>query len=387
MPDPAFANQLLERLVDDLADARTSAHDAAGPADQAKELPVNPEIAVRLPLPWGLPRETVERPSRSQWRSRRSYPQLIAAALLVFLIGAGALISGQLQRGPEEPRAIPAAVWQEDQDGLSGPTAETLFAASIDPDDISAAGQQLEWNKALLSYMEIEPGVTYNTDHPAFFCCHGLAVYQIIDGRLTIETDGPVQIFRAGATSPESAGFGVPVELHTGDTAITEMSEPPADITNASSAMTFYLAGYVYKLDSPEPPGACCWPEGYQDAELAWAQTFTPSVETAGPVSLSLEKIVFAPGATFEFDSASSQVLLGAVPSGRLQTRFLNADGSEEDIFMMDRIGPTVFDMVSLFAGTAVRFINSTDEPVTLYLFRFDPPRATEFPPGSWGQG
>jgi hypothetical protein len=99
-------------------------------------------------------------------------------------------------------------------------------------------------------------------------------------------------------------------------------------------------------------------------------------VETTGPVGVSLERIVFDPGATFEFDSASSQVMLGAVPSGKLQTRFLNADGSEKDIFMMDRVGPTAFDMTSLFAGTAVRFTNTTDEPVTLYLFRFDPPAA-----------
>jgi hypothetical protein len=374
MPDQTFADQLLERIMADLATTRSSSTDPLESSIPSEEPPMNPELAI-LTFPIAGPaNRAVTRPVPA--RPRRYDRMLIGAAILGVILGAGALFTQMFGPDSEPEHVIPAAVWQEDELGTPDPTVELLFADTIDPAEVDASEFQLEWNKSLLSYMELEPGVTYSGDHPSFFCCHGLTLYEVLDGSLTIETDGSVLVYRAGAgpIEPERAGLGTPVVLTTGDAAVHEMSEPPAVVSNVSTLTTTYLVGYVYKLDSPEPLGACCTPEGYDQSELAWAQTFSPSVETTGPVPLSVLKITFEPGATLDFDPESSQVLLGALPSGRLQTKFLNEDGTEKDIFMMDRVGPTAFDVASLSANSPIRFINSTDVPIALYLFRFDPP-------------
>ena len=149
----------------------------------------------------------------------------------------------------------------------------------------------------------------------------------------------------------------------------------PGVVTNNGAATTTFMAGYVYNHAEPPPPGACCWLDGYFQSEIAWAQTFTPSVLTEGPVTVSWERITFEPGEDLVVDTSESQVLLSAMKDGTLRMKAIEPDGTISDSFSFSTPlrGPRAMSLDG-FAGAQFAFVNESDEPAVLYLFRFNPP-------------
>jgi hypothetical protein len=308
-------------------------------------------------------------------RSARRLPALALAAILCFLLaGASAFMIWRGNDDPDLVQVIPAAVSDVDDIPANSATVETLFATTLSSEQIPF-DLFLDWNKSLVSYMEMEPGVSYNTDHPAFFCCQGIAVLTILDGELSFDDNaGPMLVYRSGgdANNPESFEPGTPVTIGTGDTAVHRKGVP-VTVTNTSDSITTYLAGYVYNLASPEPPGACCPPEGYSESEVTWAQTFSPEVETEGPVSVSWERISFEPGQDIVIDTATSQTSLATMKDGKLRMFGLQPDGTIGPEFSSRFWGPRS-TFLDGFNGVELALVNDSEEPAVLYVFRFNPP-------------
>lgn len=375
IPGDAFASDLLDRLLDHIFDDTYSSNDLVyrHRLEEPTMIASMPSIVVPLP---GMQGKMRQEPAWSQPRRfERKLPVIAVAAILCIMLASASAVSIWTGNDPEPVRIIPAAVVDVDDIPANNAAVETLFAATIGADQIPL-DLLLDWNKSLISYMEMEPGVSYNTDHPSFFCCQGIAVLTIIDGELSLDNTGPTLIYRTEAdpNDPESVDAGTPITAVAGDTVVHRMGVP-IEITNSGAITTTYLAGYVYNLANPEPPGACCNPEGYAKAEVTWAQTFTPLVSTEGPVTVSWERITFEPGEDLVVDTSESQVLLSAMKDGTLRMKAIEPDGTISDSFSFSTPlrGPRAMSLDG-FAGAQFAFVNESDEPAVLYLFRFNPP-------------
>jgi hypothetical protein len=371
-PDSAFASALLDRALAEIF-GETCSQPQSGSQSQL-EAPIMSTATPSLVLPFpGQPRRAHSVTSPARPRFRRKASLLAIAAVICLLLGGAAVVAFWAGNDPEPVQVIPAAVSDVDDIPANSATVETLFATTLSSEQFPL-DSLLDWDKSLVSYMEMEPGVSYNSDHPAFFCCVGISVLTIIDGELTFENSGPMLVYRSGgdASSPELVEPDTPVIATTGDTVIQRMSVP-GDVTNSSSVMTTFLAGYVYYHAEPPPPGACCWPEGYAESEVTWEQTFSPAVEAEGPVSVSWERISFEPGQDIVIDTATSQTILATIRDGSLRIFALQPDGMINRDFSTPLWGPGGTSLDGL-NGAEIALVSDSEEPAVLYLFRFNPP-------------
>jgi hypothetical protein len=378
--DPASAADLPPgdvAIVWQLAEMRTSAPDRAFARDLEAtlfgEAPLSPPSLEARMIELAGPMPAI--PDRRDRRTNRSgRMQLLAlAAAIVALVGAGAVIAGWRALDSEQERVIPAARIADDAPGLGRATVETLFSAAIDPEQLGQP-DATNWDEAYTSFMEVQPGEAYTTNMSAFTCCPGLAVYEVLSGDVTIETDGPVRIYRSGENpdTPERGGSGSLVVLHAGDSA-AHGNNVPVRVRNDGDTIDSFLVGYVYYTAVPQPQWSGPSAITYIDAELAWASTFSPSVLDPGPVQFAFDRIRIQPGEDIRIDTSENQVLFAVVIDGKLRFYFEREDGSYYNDPAKSIYGPRGTALNTL-NGVTIKLANEFDQPTDLYLFRFDPP-------------
>jgi hypothetical protein len=154
---------------------------------------------------------------------------LVSAALLLLTLG---LAFSQIEWRPEGAQAPGGMVIQApvspSPDGEVIST-ETLFAITLLP-DVMPVG---ELGTTLLGWETIPANMV--TTREASACCRGFLVHLIIDGSVTIEGDGPIQVYRHDqAGVREDHGAGESAALEPGDLVVVRFEDGQTWTTGAA---------------------------------------------------------------------------------------------------------------------------------------------------------
>jgi hypothetical protein len=257
-------------------------------------------------------------------------------------------------------------------DAALQPVTESLLDMTIDPALLGALSPE-QWDRLDFSLVHIEPGDRFSTDHPAFSCCPGLVVFQVLEGSIALVVDGIADVIRAGSDgTAERFDAGVDVALGTGDAAIFALDRP-AVVTNTSNDRTKILAGYIYAHAFVEgAQDMCPGPAGYFEEPVTKAMAIDHL--TSGPVHLSFERTMLEPGAALGVEVVPDVALMGwhTAPDALVRLIFGahdpeaadSTDAAEAESFIVQTFS------LSNFAQGTYTFVNEGDEPVALYFLR-----------------
>lgn len=226
-------------------------------------------------------------------RSRPATFPLATAMLLLLTLGLGVII-GSLGRSVVERRAVLPAVTDvasvetlpEPTSSTTATTLETIFATTL-PAEMLPAGGYLNfgfWRFALA------PGVSAPVPPEGQSCCRGPQITHVLAGELTVQVDGPLQLFRGsmlGSSGVEVAS-GTSTVVRPGDTIIYDFASPAAYANHGTSPVQIVSAGFNTGALSGER-----WltTMDYLDG----SQEFSQSPLPAGPLAVSLVRAVLPP--------------------------------------------------------------------------------------------
>jgi hypothetical protein len=264
--------------------------------------------------------------------------QLATAALLLVTLGLGYLTFGPGRQGERVP-ALPALVAPATATP-SETTLETVFATTLPAAQITSAG---DLNTFLLTHAVIEA----DTRVPIQGQIAGPLIIHVLQGKLTLRVDGPLQIVRGpdeavnahGASGVEDISPGTEAVLGPGDTAVYAY-ERPAEFANlGATSVHLVVGGYLAGL-VPGPLADLTF--------IDYAEQYPVPALPPGPVRATLMRAV-----------VPAKEAVPAPPPGTL----IRAVGAEGE--------------VSIGEGSdgAIRNVNS--EPITIYLLTLEPSGAT----------
>lgn len=228
----------------------------------------------------------------SAHRPRWAAFPLATALLLLVTLGLGVIV-GSLGRSVVERRTVLPAVTGSTSDEMlqspEGPaetTLETVFATTLPPEMLPAGGY--------LSFgfwrLELAPGVSTPVPPEGQRCCRGPQITHVLAGELTVQVDGPLQLFRGstlGSTGVELAP-GTSTVVRPGDTIIYDFASPAVYANHGTIPVQIVDAGFNTGTLSGEH-----WltTMDYLDG----SQEFSQSPLPAGPLAVSLVRAVLPP--------------------------------------------------------------------------------------------
>jgi len=227
-PHPDFVDQLEERFMNATSNAAMvpSPPIRIGPADRASASPVDS--------------------ARSVSGARRWLPIPVSAALILVMLGLA-----WRQFGPGEPDRNP----QLGAPAIQAPATPSPAAAGdqalvdiILPADVVPVGEEVN---VLLARDTIP--ANSETTHAPMDCCPGTKTYSILAGKVSVTSDGPMQLIRAGTSGTQDVvAAGETADLSPGDTLVVRNEHhqtwtsgaDPVDIITTAVASGFWMTSF-----------------------------------------------------------------------------------------------------------------------------------------------
>lgn len=270
-----------------------------------------------------------------------------------------------------EPGEIYLARWtgasvSAASEAADAPVIETLLNATVDPEAI-AAGPQAAWNySGVFPKQGLRPGQSIVLDGTNWGA--GLTVTQVLAGELTLESGGPVQLARAGASSQEIVPAGSSIMLATGDAVMLDASLG-AELRNDSEAdvsLYTFAAFDVPDQFFPDVP----YPENLW-GPLAPSVDLDLSQQFDGPVTVSFQRTTLGQDESISVEVGENELVYFDTDDGSL-VHFQQAGSSQAipggRIVLHDK-GPGAYTLTRL-----------QEDPVELTIVRL---RAAEVAPQS----
>jgi hypothetical protein len=246
------------------------------------------------------------------------------------------------------------------------PAFETLLNATVDPQAI-AAGPASAWGySGVFPKQGLHPGQSIVLDAANWGA--GLTVTQVLAGELTLESDGPVQIVRAGSSTQEIVPAGSSITLATGDAVMLDASHG-AELHNDSDADVSLYTFAAFDLPDqffPDVP----FPENL------WGP-LTPAIDPDltqqfdGPVTVSFQRATLDQNQSISVEVGENELVFFDTDDGS-SVHFQQAGSSQAipggRIVLHDK-GPGTYTLTRL-----------ADEPVEITIVRM---RAAEASPQS----
>jgi hypothetical protein len=239
---------------------------------------------------------------------------------------------------------------------VSAPEAETLLIATIDPDLIDA-GPEADWSYAgLFTKAAFHPGQQIELDSATWGA--GLTTTTVTDGMLSLVSQGPVAVLRAGDRRPTVMPPGQPMTLAAGDTAFYDGSRGVVIENKADTDAAFIR---LVAFDPPEeffpvvPYPENIWGPKTPLVDVGMTQQFT------GPVVVTIQQIVLSTAQPLNLEVGENEVVFISTEDGSA-LQFAQ-DGSQSPI----TTGPSTLHDKGPGAYTITR---PSDPPVAVYLVR-----------------
>jgi hypothetical protein len=234
---------------------------------------------------------------------------------------------------------------------------ETLLNATVDLESI-AAGQATAWDySGVFPKQGLRPGQSIVLDATNWGA--GLTVTQVLAGELTLESDGPVQIVRAGSNSQEIVPSGSSIMLATGDAVMLDASHG-AELRNDSDAdvsLNTFAAFDVPDEFFPDVP----YPENLW-GPLAPSVDLDLSQQFDGPVTVSFQRTTLGQDESISVGVGENELVYFDTDDGSL-VHFQQAGSSQAipggRIVLHDK-GPGTYTLTRL-----------QDDPVEITIVRF----------------
>jgi hypothetical protein len=181
-------------------------------------------------------------------------------------------------------------------------------------------------------------------------------LYRVETGALTIQTDGPMTVTRAGTDTPISVAPGTEIVLHAGD-----MGQTPTDVTsrwsNDGSVPVQILDFGITSVASAQPPGVTQTVIADESRVRPW--------DAPAPITVTVRRVTVDPGTSFTAADVPGLELL-QTETGKLVAVDAVGAGTPENPFDLRRGSG---DARSFPPGRVFR--NPSADPVTLLLVTF----------------
>jgi hypothetical protein len=319
--DPDFAARLLAELEREIA-----TREGRPPGGETTRSPLLPHPgAGSFSADSRREERTASRIGRSAARGFAA--QLATAALVVLVLAASiaALNAARPTRNPQSTLDPP-------------PTAnvEPRFAAILPAESVPVAGNLGfdVWRLALA------PGLSNAPASAGPACCRGPQITHVLEGELTVEVDGAVQVAR-GLDLPTTEPPGEPIVLRAGDTVIHDFGTPAGYANHGASPVQLVAVGLHTGL-LPAP-----W---LKDADYLDGSKEGPlGPLPAGPLAVSLVRAEVPPNGELPAPPPGSLLLeVGAAGDASIGR---NGDGS---LFNISDTTETIYVVAIEPRGTAV---------------------------------
>jgi hypothetical protein len=227
-PHPGFVDQLEERLMNAVSDVPV--------------VPLSPIRISRPGAPWVVP----SRAARSTRGSRRWSPILIAAALILAVLGVAWRTFDPA--GPRRNPQVGAPAIQAPATPSPGASRDQTLLEVTLPVDVVPVGEDVN----VLLARDTIPANSVTT-HAPMDCCAGTKTYHILAGMVSFVSDGPVQRIRHGGGGRlEEIAPGKSVELVPGDSLVVRNEHhqtwttgtEPVDIITTAVASGFWMTSF-----------------------------------------------------------------------------------------------------------------------------------------------
>lgn len=225
-------------------------------------------------------------------RSRLATFPLATALLLLLTLGLGIVVGGLGRSAVERRAVLPAAMGNtlnetvQSPEGSAEMSLETIFATTLPPEMLPTGGYLNFgfWRLALA------PGVSTPASSEGQSCCRGPQITHVLAGELTVQVDGPLQLFRGSTlgSSGVAVAPGTATVVRPGDTIVYDFASPAAYTNQGASPVQIINATVNSSVVSGEP-----WMTtmDYLDGSQEFSQFPLPD----GPLAVSLVRAVLPP--------------------------------------------------------------------------------------------
>jgi hypothetical protein len=268
--DPRFADRLLAEIMQTATAVRPPVFPPLPPLPAQRDRADLAPTRLRLTIP----------------RTRWSLAQLATVALLVFALAAVYFAFIARPQRSVTPAVIVPAVPTAEAPSPSEEALAPLVAATLLPEELPTEPPLY----LQVWYATIDPGVQADFTANVVKCCSGPQVDHVLAGEVTLRSDGPVRVVRAGVDGmpgpAEEAPPGTAVVLRPGDSAFSR-AEMPATYSNAGSEpVNLASAALVHGFSSGQPNGYQMNNDGSAPVDAS---------QVAGPVSFVLAQATLPP--------------------------------------------------------------------------------------------
>lgn len=267
---------------------------------------------------------------------------------------------------PVSPASTPVGVDTETASPVAAvQAAETILDIQVNPGELGATTSDL-WDAMEFALVRVQPGESFNTDHPYFTCCPGMAVFQVREGRASFVVDGPADFYEAGpAQPPTRIPAGTLFALEAGQAAVFAM-ESLAVVTNTGSADLTMLGGYAYDFVGPASHQL---PDGYRNTPATFKWDLDPI--PADLLDVSFEQITLDPGEMTHIESRAEEWIGGWFPETNTSVKGVLG---EFDAFPAGSAGTfIVANVIGFYSPGDYTFSNAGDYPATFHIMRIAP--------------
>jgi hypothetical protein len=190
-------------------------------------------------------RVTPIRSARSGSRPQRWLPSLVSAAVILVVLGLA-----WRQFGPGEPDRNPqlsAPAIQAPATPSSAAGEQTLVDIIL-PADVVPVGEEVN---VLLARDTIP--ANSETAHAPMDCCPGTKTYSVLAGKVSVISDGPMELIRAGTSGAQDVvAAGESANLSPGDTLVVRNEHhqtwtsgaEPVDVITTAVASGFWMTSF-----------------------------------------------------------------------------------------------------------------------------------------------
>jgi hypothetical protein len=280
-PPPATSRGHVDQTVLAAIERTASERRQEATVNQLGSLALSPSSFGRNGAAESVLHRTIEVRRRIGWSGMATQ---VATAALVLLTLVASIAVFRSRGGDQEERHLVAPVASPIATAADG--SELLFTTRLDPDTLA---EQIDVD---IARGRISPGGSAELvagDHWTEFS--GVAVEYVLAGQLTLRSQAPIQVTRAGADRVEEIPAGAETVLDPGDAAVMAFDQPrtygnsgdgPVELLQAKVA----AAGW-------NPPVAL---SGIQDLTGIESGPFPSAELPAGPLELSLRQVTLGAG-------------------------------------------------------------------------------------------
>jgi hypothetical protein len=268
-----------------------------------------------------------------QWR-HWVLVQFATAALLLVTLGLGVFALGPGRPNSDRFTGLPVSIPAPEAPApivatpKAEPNLETLFATTFAADRVPSGGDL----RVVLRRLSLPPGSETPVTPEGQSCCSGPQITYVLEGELTVEANGPMQVFRSAdlRLGPVQAPPGEEVVVRPGDTVVHDFAFPAAYINHGASPVQI-INGGLYAGTVPSPFLR-------HTSSLAGSAKTLQGPLPAGPITINLIRTVLPPDGAIPAPPPGSLVVeTGATTDGSIDRRqdgsLLNVGDTTETIY------------------------------------------------------